>query len=348
MSGHVYPPILDGHNDTLLRLHLIRGKEGSRFEERSKVGHVDLPRMEAGGMAGGFFAMYAPSPGRRVLPNTVNEGMGDQIDQAYGLDYILHEFTLLRGLDRRLHDRFRIVRDVEELKEALQEERSFAIAHIEDAAPIDEDLDLLPLLYDLGLRSVGLVWSRPNVFGCGVPFTFPGDPDAGPGLTDSGRALVRACNEMGILVDMSHLNEKGFWDVAQVSDAPLVATHSCVHALSPATRNLKDSQLDAIRDSKGIVGINFHVGFLRKDGRSNSPTSCSEIVRHARYMTDRMGIDHVALGSDFDGAVMPTDLAGADQLPNLMGEFVKAGFSSDELAKIAHGNWVRVLEATWR
>jgi membrane dipeptidase len=143
------------------------------------------------------------------------------------------------------------------------------IFHIEGAEAIDPDLNALETLYQAGLRSIGIVWSRRNLFASGVPFVFPSSPDTGPGLTDAGKRLVKACNELGILIDLSHLNEKGFWDVAKLSDAPLVATHSGAHALSAASRNLTDKQLDAIRASGGMVGVNFHVGFLRADGGRN-------------------------------------------------------------------------------
>src|SRR4029079_204990 len=121
------------------------------------------------------------------------------------------------------------------------------------------DLSNLEQWYDRGLRSIGLVWSRPNAFAEGVPFRCLSQRATGPGLSDAGRDLVRACNRLGILVDLSHLNEAGFWDVAALSDAPLVATQSNAHALSAATRNLTDAQLDAIGKSGGVVGINFAV-----------------------------------------------------------------------------------------
>ncbi|RME61092.1 MAG: peptidase, partial [Caldilineae bacterium] len=206
----------------------------------------------------------------------------------------------------------------------------------------------LRVFYEAGLRSLGITWSRPNAFGHGVPFAFPAGPDTGPGLTEAGKRLVQACNELGILVDLSHLNEKGFWDVAALSQAPLVATHSGVHALCATPRNLTDKQLDAIAESGGVVGVNFHTGFLRKDGRADRETSLEEIVTHAAYIADRVGVDHVALGSDFDGATMPQDLGDAAGLPRLLDAFEARGFTGDDLQKIAHGNWVRVLEATWR
>ena len=136
---------------------------------------------------------------------------------------------------------------------------------------------------------------------------------------------MRACNRLGILVDVSHLNEAGFWDVAGLSAAPLVATHSNAHALCPASRNLLDAQLDAIRESDGVVGVNFAVTFLREDGLLVPETPILEIVRHVDYLVDRMGIDHVAFGSDFDGAVVPDELGGAAGLPRLVDALRAAG-----------------------
>jgi membrane dipeptidase len=192
------------------------------------------------------------------------------------------------------------------------------------------------------------VWSRPNAFGHGVPFGFPQSPDTGPGLTEAGKALVRACNELGMLVDVSHLNEKGFWDVARISEAPLVATHSAAHALCPSSRNLTDAQLDAIAESGGVVGINFHVGFLRADGQDEAETPILDIVRHVDYVANRIGIEHVALGSDFDGATMPNELGDVSGLPKLIAALQAQGFGEEELAKITHENWMRIFRKTWQ
>lgn len=124
---------------------------------------------------------------------------------------------------------------MDEIETARSEGAIAAVLHLEGAEAIGPDMDLLHLLYAAGLRSVGPVWSRPNAFGHGVPFNFPASPDTGPGLSEAGRALVRECDRLGILVDLSHLNEAGFWDVAATSHRPLVATHSAAHALTPAT-----------------------------------------------------------------------------------------------------------------
>ena len=147
-----------------------------------------------------------------------------------------------------------------------------AIFHIEGAEAIDANFKTLDVLYESGLRSIGPVWSRTNIFGHGVPFRFPSTGDTGDGLTEAGKKLISYCNERRVLIDLSHLNEKGFWDAAKLSKAPLVATHSNAHAICPSSRNLSDDQLKAVRDSGGMVGLNFASGFLREDGRWSTDT----------------------------------------------------------------------------
>ncbi len=192
------------------------------------------------------------------------------------------------------------------------------------------------------------MWSRPNAFAHGVPFAFPSSPDTGPGLTAAGEALVRRCAELGIAVDLSHLNEAGFWDVARIGAAPLIASHSGAHALSPSSRNLTDAQLDAIGASGGLVGIVFAVLFLREDGEDDPDTPLTTIVAHARHVADRIGVEHVALGSDFDGATMPDELGDVTGLPRLLDALRAGGFTEAEVEAIAWDNWRRVLEEAWR
>ncbi|HEU5326823.1 MAG TPA: membrane dipeptidase, partial [Thermomicrobiales bacterium] len=152
----------------------------------------------------------------------------------------------------------------------------------------------------------------------------------------------------GIMLDLSHLNEQGFWDIAKLSDAPLVATHSNVHALCPSPRNLTDKQLDAICDSDGMVGLNFNSGFLREDGRPDPDVPLTTMVAHIDYLVERIGIDRVGFGSDFDGALMPTELKDVSGLPRLLAALLAAGYDAAALRKLAHENWVRVLRKTWK
>ena len=150
---------------------------------------------------------------------------------------------------------------------------------MEGAAAIDESLDALHLFHAMGLRSLGPVWSRPTVFGHGVPFAFPSSPETGPGLTEAGKLLVGECNRLRIMLDLSHLNEAGFLDVAKLSDAPLVATHSNAHAVTASSRNLTDWQLKAIGESGGMAGLNLATVFLRPDGRQSPEMTLEPVKR---------------------------------------------------------------------
>ena len=269
------------------------------------------------------------------------------LSSPYALEKTLGMARLMYDLEKAAPDELKVVRKIDELEQCLAEQTLAMIFHIEGAEAIDPDLDALHVLHAAGLRSIGIVWSRPNAFGHGVPFAFPSSPDTGPGLTDAGHNLVKTCNELGILVDLSHLNEKGFWDVADLSNCPLVATHSGVHALCASSRNLTDEQMRAILDTNGVMGINFHVGFLRADGARDANTPIKEIVRHIDYAVNLMGVDHVALGSDFDGATMPDQLGDVTGLPKLIDALRANGYEEGDIRKIAGENWVRVLRETW-
>ena len=166
------------------------------------------------------------------------------------------------------------------------------------------------------------------------------------GLTAAGEKLVSACNEMKILVDLSHITEKGFWDVARLSKAPLVATHSNAHALCPSPRNLTDKQLAAIRDSGGMVGLNFATCFLRSDGGMNADTDIELMVRQLDYLIEKLGEDHVGFGSDFDGATVPAKIGSAVGLPVLIASLRQSGYTEPLLKKLGTANWLNVLERT--
>ena len=177
-----------------------------------------------------------------------------------------------------------------------------------------------------------------------MPFAFPASPDTGPGLTEAGRRLVLRCAELGIAVDLSHLNEAGFWDVARLDAAPLVASHSGAHALCQSSRNLTDAQLDAIGSSGGLVGIVYAVAFVRADGRDDADTPIAAIVAHARHVADRIGPEHVGLGSDFDGvSFLPEGIRDVSDLPNITYELLRRGYSDADVLKILGGNFMRAF-----
>ena len=350
-------PIFDGHNDVLQSIYLPKTGKARSFFERTAEGHIDLPRMRQGGFAGGFFAVFVPSnsatdgfPGARPdsAATAYEMPLPAALDLTYAREITIKGMASLFRLEAESEGQIKVIRSADELTAALDREIIAAVLHFEGAEAIDPDLDALEVFYQTGLRSLGLAWSRPNAFAHGVPFKFPGSPDTGPGLSDAGRQLVKACNRLGILIDLAHITEQGFWDTTGISQTPLVVTHAGTHALCPSTRNLTDKQLDAIKESDGIVGVNFHVGFLRQDGRLEPDTPLSEIVRHIDYIAQRIGIEHVAFGSDFDGAIMPLDLGDVTGMPKLLQALRDHGYDEDALRKITYENWVRVLRKTWK
>jgi len=338
-------PVFDGHNDALTN------DDHALIVEGRPDGDLDLPRMRAGGVRGAIFSVFTDSGGGHDKEVPRDDGVLE-FEYAPPLDHILAaaDATQVAGrlvaLERDGH--VRIAHRIEDLDGARWDGGPpVAVIHLEGAEAIDPGLEALDLWYAAGLRSLGPVWSRANAFAHGVPFVFPSTPDIGPGLTDAGRALARRCAELGILVDVSHLNEAGFWDLAGLELGPIVATHSAAHALCAASRNLTDAQLDAIGASGGLVGIVFATSFLRPDFADEEDTPIELIVEHARYVADRIGVAHVAFGSDFDGATMPAALGGVEGMPKLLEALGEAGFAERELAAIAWDNWRRVLAAWW-
>jgi membrane dipeptidase len=348
-------PVFDGHNDIVLKIAAAGEARTKLWLQGEGAGHLDLPRMRASGFAGGFFAVYIPSPMADgldalhaametppydlPLPDLITHGAA----QPVAVEMLGH----LLWMERASEGRFRWCRTVAEIRAAMAEGVVAGVIHFEGAEPIGPNLDALHLFHAMGLRSVGPVWSRPTIFGHGVPFRFPSTGDTGPGLTPLGSDLVRECNRLRIMIDLSHLNEAGFWDVAKLSDAPLVATHSNAHAVTPSSRNLTDRQLQAIRDTGGMAGLNFATSFLRPDGRKSEDMTLEPVKRHIEHMLKLAGEDHVGLGSDYDGATTPKDIGGVEGLPVLIGAMREMGLGAALIAKIAHGNWLRLLERTW-
>jgi membrane dipeptidase len=337
-------PVFDGHNDALLRLHRDDGRLGG-FLRGAADGHVDLPRARRGGFAGGLFSVFVPSE-KFEQPEgaTYALPLSPPVDPVAARETADAIVELLFRLERE--GGLRVVRGAAELESNFAGGTIAAVLHFEGAEAIAGPDDL-ERRYEQGLRSLGLVWSRPNRYAEGVPFRFPGSPDSGPGLTAAGRDLVRACNRLGILVDLSHLNLRGFFDVASLSEAPLVASHSNAHAICPSTRNLTDEQLDAIASSGGLVGVNFAVSFVRPDGLQDTDTPLDTVVAHVDHLVERMGIDHVGFGSDFDGAKIPDAIGDAAGLPTLLAALRAHGYDEQAVTKFAHANWLRVLSVTW-
>ena len=334
----------DGHNDSLSRLWV--GARESGFDPVAEfardVGHVNTPAARSGGLSGGFFALYSPSR-RAPFDHSKMAGLPYDtplpaaLDAGAALQSVIGQAGIAHNLQNAGH--LTLCTSAMELAETFVSDRLAAILHLEGADCIDPDLLALDTLYALGLRSLGPVWSRPTIFGDGVPFQFGRDGDTGPGLTADGMRLIERCRALGVMVDTSHLTMAGFWQIAEAG-LPLVATHSNAYAHCPATRNLTDAQLRAIGETGGMVGLNFGTIFMDQAGWDTGRATLDVAMRHLDHMIALAGEDHVGIGSDFDGAPMPDGIKSAADLPALQDAMQNHGYGPELIAKICHENWL--------
>ena len=329
--------VFDGHNDMLYQLWTRGDQKGQLFlsGEPSNPLSITHHKAKEGGLAGGLFAIFVPA--NKNVKGTRN------LSQPEAFQYTLDMLAIADYLNDAHGHSFRICRNKSDIIKAEKEGAIAAVLHIEGAEAIGADLTEIEQLSSRGIRSIGPLWSRPNIFGQGVPFTYPGSPDQGSGLTANGKALVKECDAAGIMLDVSHLNEAGFWDIAKISNQPIIASHSNAHSLCPSPRNLTDRQLDAIAERGGLVGVCFATAYLREDGARDRDTSLDLILRQFDYLISRVGEDNVAFGSDFDGAVLPASLSDAAALPTLITAMQAYGFGAPLIAKLCWDNWLNKL-----
>ncbi len=344
--------VFDGHNDVLTKLMRAGGVCAAESFLGMTDFHIDRHKAAAGNLGGGFFAMWVSSPSTGVdyqemmTQKEYDVPLPELVERRMALDVVMQQAAILMRLQEL--GAVEICTSADSLRQCFRTDRLAAVLHLEGCEAIDPEFHALDVLYAAGLRSLGPVWSRPTIFGNGVPFRFPATPDIGAGLTDPGLELVSRCNAKGILIDLSHLNQKGFEDVARLSRQPLVATHSNAHALCPHARNLTDAQLEQIKASRGMVGLNFASAFLRTDGRMLTDVPVEQMLRHLDHLIEFVGEDSVGLGSDFDGAEIPEDMKDASGLPKLIAAMQQHGYGETLIGKLCHGNWFRVLEETWQ
>lgn len=343
-------PFFDGHNDLLLKMTLGR-MTAEEVRDGHDKGQIDLPRARAGGLGGGFFALFVPTPGGAGMDmaamrrDSYDLPLPAPVERAHALAEVrkgIAHFERLAALGV-----ITPCTTAAEVAAALHGPTLAAVLHMEGAEAIGPDFAELDALHAAGLRSIGPVWSRPTDYGHGVPFRYPSTSDIGPGLTDAGKELVRECNRRRIMVDLSHLNMAGLHDVAEISDAPLVATHSNAHAVTPSARCLSDDELHIIAATGGIVGINFGTCFLRPDGKFVPDCPVDHLLRHLDHLLGIMGEDGVAFGSDFDGAVVPGWMRDCGGLAVLRDALSAHGIDDALLEKLAWRNWLRIMQATW-
>lgn len=342
MTEREFPKVIDGHEDFLTQMRRPPDqpsaggavRQGRDFLSESSEGHVDVPRARRGGIGAAFASIF----------------LNDEQARSDAVGFAMREMDDLFRIADRSEGQVRIIGTVAELETCLEADAFGTIVHFEGADPIGADLAELRVFYEAGLRSLGIVWSRSTIFGHGVAIRDDGTSRlANDGLTELGKQLVRECNQLGILVDVSHLNVPGFWDVVSTCSKPFVATHSNAFAIAPHPRNLNDEQLRTLAEHDGCTGINFYTGFLRPDRGQNADTSLDQVLAHIDHIKRLVGARHVAIGSDYDGASpLPAAVDDASKLPVLLRALEERGYTETEIEGICQGNFLRVLRQVWK
>jgi membrane dipeptidase len=309
--------VFDGHCDTILEVM----NHKRTLEKKSTFGHLDIPRMKEGGIDVQFFAVfiediYKPD---RALKRTLQ-----LIDCFY------------REMEKNQDD-ILLVTNYNQIEEVNSAGKIAAILSIEGGEALEGDLGVLRILYKLGVRLLTLTWNQRNRIADGI-----GESRTGSGLTEFGLNVIDEMNDLGMIIDVSHLSETGFWDVVKRSKTPIVASHSNCYTLCPHPRNLKDDQIKALADKEGVIGITFVPNFLTQEKRK---TTVKDVVKHIDYLVEKVGVDYVGLGSDFDGTGdLPLGLEGVDKIPNLTEELIDRGYKEKEIEKILGGNFLRAFK----
>ncbi len=316
---HADAVVFDAHVDTVLAL-----ERGRPFVTRSGTGHVDLPRLRSGGVDVQVFALY-------IEPKYKPER---------ALARALHLWDVFQTALRAAGEGVLLCRTVADLDRAAATGRVGAILSVEGGEPVGTDLALLRALYALGVRAMGLTWNERNAIADGA-----GEARAQGGLTEFGRELVAEMELLGMVIDVSHLCERSFWDVLDAAHGPVIASHSNARALCDHVRNLRDEQIRALAASGGVTGMNFFAGFLDPDpDRADVRRVCD----HIDHVCGLVGPGHVGLGSDFDGiARTPRGLEDCSRLPVLTEELLRRGYREADVRAILGDNFLRVFREVW-
>lgn len=254
----------------------------------------------------------------------------------------------------RYPERIRQIRSYQELMENREAGRIGAVMTVEEGGVYEGDIDNLYRLYDMGVRISTLTWNYVNELGYPNPRRIPGEcwrPDMEHGLTQKGIDFVEEMERMGILIDISHLNDAGIRDVFEHTKGPVIATHSNARAVCSHLRNLSDDVIRQIAERGGVTGINFYPDFLQIQDECSEDrlhmASALDMVRHMKYLKNLGGIDCIALGTDFDGYDGRTDIADAGEMQHLADVMSMEGFTDSEIEKVFGGNVLRVFREIW-
>ena len=320
---------IDMHCDSLMQLLTLNQKEADLKD--SAVTSVDFTRMKAGGQLAQFFAVFLPpQEGFRMLNITP---LPDE-------EYIKTLASFLFQNVKKHQDLICMAYNGEDVERNLSAGKMSAVLTMEEGRAVDGKLENLKRFYDMGFRALSLTWNFPNCFGS------PNSREEKimrAGLTPFGREAVSYMQELGMLVDVSHLSEGGFYDVADICKKPFAATHSNCTALCPHPRNLTDDQIRVLGNAGGVTGINFAPEFLNEDMTSKTSTA-PRMAMHARHIADVGGVECVGIGSDLDGIFGNLEISDCSKMQLLADALEKEGFTGSEIEKIFYRNVLRVMK----
>ena len=317
---------IDLHCDTLLAAF---EKEKTQINVMPEA-MIDVERLKKGGAVAQFFAIF-------MLPEAEKNNSGRMIPED---DVYINKLSgILHNSIQENEKNLAFARNGAQLEENLKNGRISAFLTLEDGRSINGSMEKLERYYDMGVRLISLTWNYANCLG------FPNSPDEelmSKGLTAFGKEAVERMEELGMLVDVSHLSDGGFYDVADICKGPFVASHSNCRSLTPHPRNLTDEMIRIVAEKGGVIGLNFAPGFLGKDIH-NSDSRVDDMILHLQHLWNKGGEDCLALGSDLDGIGDNLEIGSPDQMPRLFDAMSKAGFSGRMIEKMAYENAARVI-----
>lgn len=329
MKIHFNSIVVDGHNDTMMNiidektwLPIVNIGDETR-------NHIDIPKLKAGGLNVPFFSAYTKGYCNNV---------------AKSISRTLALINALYWTEEKNLDEFKIIKSVEEIEKAVIEKKIAAVPTIEGAYSLNKEnaIELLKQYYDLGIKVVGFNWNYSNELGEGASRIFSDDLEtkSSGGLTRLGQEVTRKMNELGMVLDVSHMDEGTFWDIINTSKSPIIASHSGIYTLKNHNRNLNDEQLKALAENGGVIGIVLYPNFLK----DSKVAYIKDYVDHMDYAVNLIGIDHVGIGSDFDGATLVEDMKDSSELYKITEELIKRGYKEEDIKKILGKNMLRILE----
>ena len=330
---HAQSTIVDTHNDTILSLIKSPPFISSENEptaprrtlgERSEYGQIDIPRVKEGGVNCLLFAMYvSPLYTSRLLR-------------------LVQMLDAFQEEAEKNKDTLAIATNYKEITRAVKDGKIAAVITVEGGEPLEGKIESLRTIYRLGARSLTLTHFPRNELGDGS------GADSGSHLTEFGREVVEEMKRLGMIVDISHLNETGFWDVIDQTKAPLLATHSNCKALCSHHRNLTDDQIKALAENGGVMNLSFCGGFIKDgvgfDSEAVKKVKIEDWLDHLDHAVELVGTSHVGIGSDLDGGCGFPDLSDVTRFPSLTEGMVSRGYSDSDIEKILGGNDLRVFK----